>query len=624
MRSMGSLLARRGPDGAGVWSAGRIGLGHALLAATPEALLERLPLEDEASGCVITADVRLDNRAELLNALGLSDRARVTGDAGLILAAYLEWGTACVERFLGDFTFAIWDPREQRLFCARDHFGMRPFYYHHTVKRFFAFASEPRAILALTQAPYRLNEGRIAAFLVSELEGIDRTSTFFEEVYRLPPAHPLTVSPEGVRVQRYWSLEPGAELHLPSNEAYAEAFLEVFTEAVRCRLRGAGPVGSMLSGGMDSGSIVAVARQILAREGQGPLPTFSAIGPDASSCVETRTIQAALTMEGLDPCTVGYDQLDEFMPDLEELTWNLDEPFDGHMTLVRVVYLAARRFGINVLLDGVGGDTVLAEGTHLARLIRSGRWLSAYRGAVGLSRFWGPSTPAWTELGRSARSAILPDAARRLRRWLRQGHLVRSGAGDRLRRRMNPEFAHRVSLDDRLATLWNHVPECLSGSYGSERALAIEHPYLLVGRERYDRVASAVGIEPRDPFLDRRVVELCVSLPGDQKLGGGWPKAVLRRATAGRLPDAVRWRCGKEHLGWSFTTALMQRIRCSLRERIEVGWESLTPYLEVGLATSACRSYFELREEEFAQEVFDMAYLSAWLRGCAVRPKALG
>jgi asparagine synthase (glutamine-hydrolysing) len=402
LTDMASLLERRGPDGTGLWNAGSTSLGHTLLATTPELLFERQPLRDPETGCVITADVRLDNRDELIAALGLTDRADITGDADLILTAYLAWGEACPERFLGDFAFAIWDPRHRTLFCARDQFGMRPLYYHHTPGRFVVFASEPRAILVLPWTPYRINEGRIADFLVTQLEGIDKTSTFFEEVYRLPPAHMLTVTPSRATRRRYWTLEPGPELRLSSNDAYAEAFLDVFREAVRCRLRGAGPVGSMLSGGMDSGSVVAVAREILAEDGRGPLPTFSAMGPDPETCVETRTIHAALTMDGLDPHLIRYDRLDALMPELEELTWNLDEPFDNHMTLLRAVYLSAHRQGIKVLLDGVAGDTVLGEGDYIARLIRGGRWLTAYSEASGKERFWGKAYPAWRELYRGA------------------------------------------------------------------------------------------------------------------------------------------------------------------------------------------------------------------------------
>ena len=334
LRDMASLLERRGPDGTGLWHEGPVGLGHTLLATTPELAFERQPVVDHASGCAITADVRLDNRDDLLAALRLTDRADSVGDAGLLLAAYLAWGDACVERLLGDFAFALWDPRARRLFCARDHMGMRPLCYHHTPGKLLAVASEPRAILVLERVPYRINAGRIADYLVNELEGIDKTSTFFEGVYRLPPAHTLVATDQDVRIECYWTLEPGDELLLPSDEAYAEAFLEVFTEAVRCRLSSVGPVGAMLSGGMDSGSVVAVARGLLTAESRGPLRTYSAVGPDPATCVETRAIHAALTMDGLVPRMVRHDRLDELMPELDELTWNLDEPFDDHMTLV--------------------------------------------------------------------------------------------------------------------------------------------------------------------------------------------------------------------------------------------------------------------------------------------------
>src|SRR5690606_3709640 len=132
-------------------------------------------------------------------------------------------------------------------------------------------------------------------------------------------AHALTVPASGMRSRKYWELHAGPLLRLPSDEAYSEAFLEVFTEAVRCRLRSAGPAGSMLSGGMDSGSVVAIASDLLAAQGRGPLPTFSAVGPDPGSCVETRAIHASLTMTGLAPTLVDHTRLDELAPDLERL-----------------------------------------------------------------------------------------------------------------------------------------------------------------------------------------------------------------------------------------------------------------------------------------------------------------
>lgn len=619
LAQMASLLERRGPDRTGHWRDGATGLGHTLLATTPEAAFEQLPLQYAETGCVITADVRLDNRPELLASLSIAaNRAPSIGDAEIILTAYLTWGEACVERLLGDFAFAIWDPRRQALFCARDHFGMRPLYYHHTPDRFFAFASEPRAILVLPQTPYRINEGRIADFLVSQLEGIDKTSTFFEEVYRLPPAHLLTVTPEGMKMRRYWTLEPGPELRLPTDEAYAEAFLEVFTEAVRCRLRSAGPVGSMLSGGMDSGSVVAVARGLLADEGREPLPTFSAVGPDAETCVETRTIHAALTMQGLEPHLVNYAELEEWLPELEELTWNLDEPFDAHMTLVRTIYLAAHRQGIKVLLDGVAGDVVLGEGTYLARLLRRGRWRTAYREAAAQNQFWGGAYPPWRALYQAARSAFVPHSVRRVLAPLR--------ARQRLQRNLRessicPRFAKRIRLAERLDTLDDHGSAGASIPYGVERARAIEHPYLTVGRERYDRVASAVGVEPRDPFLDRRVVQFCLSLPGEQRLADGWPKMVLRRAMAARLPDAVRWRRGKEHLGWNFTTALVDVLRQHRVDHLSHRPALAAPFFKLVTGRAAGRSNFDGGDPLHAEAVFETAHAAAWLRRSAERPK---
>ncbi len=618
---MTSAMAHCGPEGTGTWNERYAGLGHMLLATTPEALFERLPLRDDASGCVITADARLDNRKELLVSLGALSRFALIGDAEIILLAYLSWGKSCVERFLGDFAFAIWDPCGNMLFCARDHFGVKPFYYHHTPGRFIAFASEPGAILGLPQAPYRINEGRIADFLISQLEGIDKTSTFFEEVYRLPPAHMLIVTPGAMHQHCYWTLEPGPELCLSSNEAYAEAFLDVFTEAVRCRLRGVGPVGSMLSGGMDSGSIVAMARDLLARAGQGPLPTFSAISPDDEGCVETRTIRVALTMGGLAPHIVNHGQLDKLMPDLEYLTWNLAEPFDSHMTLVRAIYLAAHRQGINVLLDGIDGDNVLSEGSYLARLLLRGSWLTAYREAAGQYRFWGDVCPTWRELLHGARTAFVPEPLRQLRRRLRSRY-NKSWLEENIRASIiRPAFARRVALSERLGTLEEHWLGGLPRNLPQESARTIDSPYLTAGVERYHRVAAAIGVEPRHPFLDRRVVAFCVALPGEQKLNQGWPKAILRRAMAGRLPDAVRWRRGKEHLGWAFTSALMGKTQARIRGTVEANWDLIRPYVDVDNVRRACAIYFDNGGLAQAEKVYEAAHLIAWLRLHAERFK---
>jgi asparagine synthase (glutamine-hydrolysing) len=547
---MTALLERRGPDGTHAWQDGPAALGHTLLATTPEALTETLPLRDPESGCVIAADCRLDNRETLLASLGLDRAGRVIGDGELILRAYLRWGEACPEHLLGDFAFAIRDPRQGRLFCARDHLGMRQLIYSHQPGRLFAFASEPRAVVAVDGVPRRLNEMRLAEYLAG-LEDSDHEITFFQEVWRLPPAHRLTVTAGGIRRERYWTLQPGPPLRLGSTDEYGEAFREVFTQAVRCRLRSPGPVGAMLSGGMDSGSVVAVASRLLAQAGQGPLHTFSAVGPDPASCIETRTIHAALTMPGLAPTLVSHADLDAYLDDLIRLAKEIDEPFDFHMTLPRAVWLAGHRAGFRVMLDGAAGDVVLGHGTQLARYLRAGRWLRALRDAKGEERFWGPTWPAWRALAEAARTALAPDWLRRARRRVQaaRGSSLPKGA------LIHPDFAARIGLHQRIGQLRATAPDHFL-PFPEERARAIMSAGLTVGRERYDRVASAIAVEPRDPFMDIRVAQMCLALPMELLQRDGWPKVLLREAMAGLLPDEVRWRRGKEHLGWTFTKAL--------------------------------------------------------------------
>jgi asparagine synthase (glutamine-hydrolysing) len=619
---MVAMLQRRGPDGSNVWCEGPVGLAQTMLVTSPEAGHERLPHVSKEGDLVIVADARIDNREELIAVLGLQDRERDKhGDSELILEAYRKWGEACPVKLLGDFAFAVWDMRQQKLFCARDHFGVRPFYYYHDPGRIFVFGSEPRASLVLKQVPYKINEARIADFLITQLEGIDKTSSFFEDVYRLPPAHTFILTQDNARQQQYWALEPGPELKLGSNEEYSEAFLDVFTKAVQCRLRGNGLVGAMLSGGMDSGSIVAVARELLAEKGMGPLPTFSAVGPDPETCVETRTINEALAMDGLDPHLVHLEKLEELLPDLEGLTWSLDEPFDNHMTLIRAIYLAARRNNLKAVLDGGDGDLILSEGSHIVRLIQRGHWLAAYREAKGQESFWSNAYPARRELFRSACRAFVPQPVWHLRHAVRSRISQKSAEKNIQKSIICPLFAQSVTLSKRLNTLASHGSQGVLIEYQQERIQAIDHPYLTVGIERYNRVASALAIEPRHPFLDRRVVEFCITLPSGQKMNQGWPKAIMRRSMADRLPDSVRWRIGKQNLGWAFTKELMNNMQERLKIAITENIDILLKFVDGDSVHNACRSYFDGKDPSQAEKIYETAHLAVWVRHHKERPQ---
>jgi asparagine synthase (glutamine-hydrolysing) len=541
-----AALATRGPDGSSLAIDGLASLGHSLLATTPEALVETLPLRHAPTGCLITADVRLDNRDELLTQLDLAMAGRVIGDGELILQAYLRWGTDCPSRLLGDFAFVIWDPRHHRLFGARDKVGMRQLIYHAQEGKGFVCASDVMALLRHLDVPHRINEARIADF-IEDFEGIDLTSTFFCDVYRLPPAHCLLIENGRLRLWRYWELTPTPIVRRSSDAAYVEALMDVLSKAVSARLRSPEPVGSMLSGGLDSGSVTAIAARLLHEAGARPLQTFSAIDNDPE-CPESRAIRASLGIANIDPEVVSLGDPGAFRDEVTRLTRESGEPFDANMVMIRAVYLAARRKGIKVMLDGVGGDTTLPTGNVIIHLMGKGRFRKAWQEAQAQERYWDGQIKATREYQLALKRVLLPGWLNtyRGRRW--------RASEDRkadLATLMSPELAERINLPERrrMQTRSIHV------GYGCDphsQALRMIHPHVVVARERYDRVAGDAGIEPRDPFLDTRVMEFCLTLPVEQIHEDGWSKLILRRMLSGKLPDSVIWKTNRHHVGWRF------------------------------------------------------------------------
>ena len=271
---MQSAIAHRGPDGLGHWTDGAVAIGHQRFVTTPEAQYERSPHSNARSNCVITADVRLDNRDELIETLNLEslDSQELT-DPDLILEAYQRWGNDCPDKLLGAFAFIIWDPQRQIYFGARDHMGVKPFYYSHQEK-FFAFASEIKALLRSPQISNDLDENRITSLLTSELN--DRVRTCYVDISRLPAAHWIEFSPHSsLKIHPYWQLDPHREIQLQDDTEYIQTFRAIFDKAVRCRLRRQVPIGSHLSGGMDSSSIAVTAQHLMSQEdSQDTLKTF--------------------------------------------------------------------------------------------------------------------------------------------------------------------------------------------------------------------------------------------------------------------------------------------------------------------------------------------------------------
>lgn len=523
----------------------------------------------------IAADARLDNRDELIAMLRLP--AGLT-DAEIVLAAYRRWDAGCVRRLAGDFAFVIRDDRRGVTFCARDHFGVRPFYYF-LDDRLFAAATVTRFLTALPAIGDGLDEQGVAELLAGGYA--DGTITLHRGIRRLPPGHSLTISAAGARVARYWHPE---EVPVAECADAGEGFRALFAAAVARRCGGGNGVGVMLSGGLDSSSVAAQAALGLAATGRR-LPSLSMTLDGTPGWNERPYIEAVLGKSGLDPLfidTAGHDPVAE-LPDL------LDEqegPFVAYnASLSRRLYRRAGAAGLTRLLDGHGGDEVVSHGLgRLNELAAEGDWRALWRESAGIAGIYG--------LGRwSIMSPYLSH-----NRYIRFARRRWAGARARLGRAgpvvpspldlVETGLSARVGLAERCAD--RSVKDT---ARHSERDLHIEllaAPGQGYGFEVLDRMAGAAGITALYPFYDLRLAEFCLSLPSHHKLNHGLPRHVLRQATHGLLPDRVRLRPDKYDFAPALADALLRR-RATLVELIERDRSGIGRFVDMDVARGSLR-----------------------------------
>jgi asparagine synthase (glutamine-hydrolysing) len=623
--TMLEALAHRGSDASRGWCGGAVGLGQVMLWTTPESTKEELPLIDDSSSLVITADARIDNRDELLSELYGSrvDGAGVS-DSELILTGYQKWGRACVEKFVGDFAFVVWDPMNQRIFCARDHFGVRPFYYFLSDKM-FVFATEVKALLCVPGVPRRLNELKVADFLAGIDE--DKEITPYEQILRLPPAHSLEVEKNAHKLKNYWSLNPSYELRLNSNQEYAEAFREQFCEAVHCRLRSAFPVGSMLSGGLDSSSITCVARNLNVPSGQ-TLRTFSAIYDNAKQSDERPFIKTVLAQNGVQPT---YVRVDESTPltGFKDSRWNQDDFIaSGNHFIQLALCRAASNQGVRVLLDGYDGDTTVSHGTgYLIELARAKRWFKLGRESWGYASHFDNvrgSEVFWWYLRRYVLDPNMPEALKPSWRKLRAiPRRLRPRSGKQrlttFPRILNSDFARRIKLEERRQEMKKVRSK---GTLDNERQAhhsRLTWALITGAVESLNKIGGTFGIEYRFPFFDKRLAEFCLSLPPEQKLDGGWNRVVMRRAMEGILPREVQWRGGKGDMTANFESGLRAE-RDQIEDLLMTQSELVAPYVEIGSVRAAYQRFIDDQAgESDVLAVWRTVSLALWLRATEIQ-----
>jgi asparagine synthase (glutamine-hydrolysing) len=523
------ILSHRGPDGAGSWTCrdGAVMLGHRRLAVVDLSSAAAQPMQSASGTLCIVYNGEIYNHPEVREELRAQGHAfRTRSDTEVLLAAYEAWGADGLARLNGMFSFALWDEEKRTLFAARDRFGEKPLYYY-VGSDFLLFASEIKALFATGLVSPKANERAIYRYLAfREIDAGEETP--FAGIRALPPAHCLTYVPAtgSLSISRYWALDPDDRTSLPDDEAYAERFRELLSDSVRIRLRSDVPVGSSLSGGLDSSSVVC----LMARElTGGTQKTFSARFDDARYD-EGPYIERVNLWAG----TVGsevFPNPSSLPSEMNRLVWHQEEPFFSTSIYAQwCVMRLAKVEGVTVLLDGQGGDETLAGyqtyyGPHFRDLLRRLRWASfVAEGSAYVRKHGSRGLPLLL-------FTMLPSRLRQpIRRRARPQALHPDFAREWRREEERTEEHFRRGLDD--------------AQYQTLTRTML--PVLL----RYaDRNSMAFSREVRLPFLDHRLVEFLLSIPAEQRLRGTTTKFILREALRDILPEEIRTR--KDKLGYA-------------------------------------------------------------------------
>ena len=603
-------IAHRGPDGTHLWTEGAVGLAHQMLFTTPESLHEELPASNASGTLTITADARLDNRDELLSRLAIPKPHDTVPDSALILAAYERWGEACVDELVGAFVFAIWDAERHTLFCARDHLGLKNLYLWHESEALFAAASEIKALVSHPEIPEELDAVQFGTYFTREI--LDAEWTVFKGVRRLLPGHLLKVSSDGMELRRYYEPQPTDRSLPTSDEGYASEFLDLFRDAVQCRLRSAFPIASELSGGLDSSLVTCVARDQLQAEGRGPLSTISLIYDLFPECDERTYIDEVVAQGGISPnyVPVGGNSLFGLLDDIFD---HLDDGrAGGNHHLNWLTAAAAHRAGARVLLSGQDGDTTVFHGwQYFGELAREEEWerfakeaaltVRNIRSEQGqydmqetftsptdvLNAYAGDTLKQWAQqrkMLRLARSAVQirrhfgVSSRMLMRRFLapmvhgepsslQQKERLKRVAKSMVPRVLNRDLARHIDLEERLLDHLSHNEH--GGTVREIQRSSFNKPQLYYSFEKLEQYAAAWGIEARHPFMDKRLVEYCLALPSEQSFNEGWSRVVMRRAMKDVVPKRIHSRVGKASLAAPFRHLLFVQSEKALAETVE-------------------------------------------------------
>jgi len=542
-RNIMKALEKFPADDIQVWHKHNAFIGNHAQWITPESVGEQQPFYDSERQCVITADAIIDNREELFAKLQVErSKQKHMPDSQLLLLAYYKWGEESPKHLVGDFAYMIWDERNQKLFGARDFSGSRTLYYYKDEER-FAFCTTIMPLFTLPQVKKELNEQWMAEFLAiyGTVDAIDTSITVYKAINQLPPSHSISIKKNKISMTRYCHLEPEKKLHLKTNEEYLEAFRDVFQSAVSSRLRTHRKVGSHLSGGLDSGSVVSFAVKHLKAEGK-QLHTFSYVPtddfvmdfvPDNRIADERPFIQSTVNYVG--NITDHYLDFKGKSPftDIDAVLDTMEMPykFFENSIWLKGIFEKAREEEVGVLLNGGRGNLTVSWGSALdhygallsrLQIIRYARELKKYSKRVGVKQY---------ELFLYTRKLAFPNVYKFLKR---EGNIHFPVI-------INSELAKRTAVFPMLKEHGMSVSGTSVPNIYEARKLHFEE---LFHWNATNTIGTKLSLEnrlwKRDPTNDKRVIQFCLALPEDQYVQNGMDRALIRRATKGMLPDKVR------------------------------------------------------------------------------------
>lgn len=513
------------------WRSAMALLVHRQRCYTAEDRFERQPLAGGRS--VLMYDGRLDNREDLAEALG----TEITGvsDSAMVLAALERWGDDAIARLLGPFALAWWDDEDRRLLLARDPLGHRTV-YHTEMPDGFAFATTPRALLALPEVPRRLDEAAMATHMIDI--PLSPEASFFENIHQIPAAHLALWQPGRFSMRRYWQPDYSRRLNFRRDEDYVEAAREHLTQAVRRCLRTDQPIAAHLTGGLDSTAVATTAARLLAPTRLTAMTAVPAEGVPVATfrnrfVDEGRYAQATAALyPNMESHLVAGTEVQRNELEPERMFLSIGQPLRNIMNIgwFGPMNDQARALGIGVMLAGGGGNLTLSwEGIPgLRDAARAGH----------LRRLWREIQALAHEPGGSAARLAWSQALRPLLPWA------------------SPRWFDR--LRDRPARPWleaSAIHPAFAAAHGVERPWAQRRRGYDHGGEQQSRqlilathqirsqlsgaLRSVHGFEIRDPLCDIRLLEFCFAVPNDQYLRNGITRWLARRVLADQAPPEV-------------------------------------------------------------------------------------